>query len=59
MLEVETELLGATGMAAPEPSFETDLLLDTLDDLPGGSLFSGKCSSLSFREITPEGLGHL
>lgn len=49
-LEQETELLGATGMAAPEPSSEMDILLGTLDDLPGGSLFSGKCPSLSFRE---------
>ena len=49
-LEEETELLGATGMAAPEPSSEMDILLGTLDDLPGGSLFSGKCPSLSFRE---------
>ena len=46
----EIGLLGVTGMAAPEPSFEMDILLDTLDDLPGGSLFSGKCPSLLFRE---------
>jgi len=49
-LEEETELLRATGMAAPEPSSEMDILLGTLDNLPGGSLFSGKCPSLSFRE---------
>ena len=49
-LEEETELLRATGMAAPEPSSEMDILLGTLDNLPGGSLFSGKCPSISFRE---------
>lgn len=49
MLE-EMGLLRVTDMAAPEPSFEMDILLDTLDELAGGGLFSSKGLSLLSRE---------
>lgn len=35
----EIGLLGVTGVAAPQPSFEMNILLDTLDKSPGAGLF--------------------
>lgn len=55
MLE-EMGLLGVTGMAAPEPSFEMDALSDTLDKSPGAG--PNFCSGL-FREEKDRRLGRL